>query len=567
MEPMPANWTIRTAGLGFLALTACTGALDSPGHGSELPGGRADSPGSDSGPGGSTAEAGNGAGFTPLRRLTQREYNNTLRDLLGDTTRPGDSFLPADTRGTSRFTVGGVVSNVEARAFYEASKTIAAAAIARKDSFFTCDVAALGESSCADHFIRDFGKRAYRRPLTAEEITGLRGVYDWAKTQDGYSHDDGLRVTLQAMLQSPAFIYHQETSARPVAGDALVRLTPYEVASRLSYFLWASMPDDALFAAADAGRLGNPEELAAEAGRLLADARSSEALESFHHDWLLLDQLAIAEKDNARFPDFTPEARAAMQAETTAFVRDVFRNDGTLPTLLTANYTFADASLSRIYDVPAPAGSGLVRIELNPAQGRSGLLTQLAVLANAATPYSTSPVRRGKFVREQLLCQDLPPPAPNVDTNPPVPMPNVPARQQWQQHSDDPACSGCHALMDPIGFAFEHFDAIGRFRATDGGVPVDASGQITGSESSDGSFTGARQLAQHLIGSDQVHRCVATQWFRYALGRLESEADARSLAQAYQAFKTGNLDLRELLVALTLTNGFVFRRVAEGETP
>ncbi len=517
------------------------------------------------GPGGPTSSPGNGAGVTPLRRLTRLQYSNTLRDLLGDTSNPGETFFPADTRGTNRFTTGGVVSNVEARAYYEAAKAIGASVATRLSTLYSCDLAAAGESACADEFIRSFGLRAFRRPVDAEETAGLRGIYDWARSQEGYVYEDAIRVVLQAMLQSPGFIYHQEVATRPAATDTLVRLTPYEMASRLAYFLWSSMPDSTLFAEAAAARLSTPAELAAQARRLLADGRAADTLKTFHHDWLLLDQLAIAEKDTARFPDFTEQARTAMQAETGTFVSYVFQQDGRLESLLTANYTFADASLAKIYDLPAPAGQGLQRVDLSPAQGRSGLLTQLGVLSNAATPYSTSPVRRGKFVREQMLCQDLPPPDPNVDTSPPAPADNVSGRQLWAQHSADPACSGCHALMDPIGFAFENFDAIGRFRSTDGGAPVDASGQITGSASSDGSFTGVAALARHLLGSQQVHRCLTQQWFRFAMGRLESPADEQSVVQAYQAFADSSLDMRELLIALTQTNGFAFRSVAPGE--
>jgi hypothetical protein len=535
-----------------------------PGAGVAAPGGGAPgAPGAPAAAGEPSAPPAS-VGVTPLRRLSRLEYNNAVRDLLGDTSRPGDQ-LPDDPSGAAGFSTGGVVSPVEARALMAAARAVAANAVKRLPALLPCDPARAGEDACARQFVERFGKRLFRRPLAAEETADLLALYGWARREQALPFPEAVRVVLQGLLQAPSFLYRVEVGLPAAPGARIARLTPHETAARLSFFLWASTPDDALLAEADAGRLAAPGEVAAQARRLLADPRAADALRAFHADWLALHEIATLEKDARRFPDFTAAARQAMQVETPAFAVEVYlKGDGRLDTLLLADFTFADAALAKIYGVPAPAQKGLQRVTLDPGQGRAGLLTHLGVLASGGTPSSTSPIRRGKLVREQLLCLDLPPPPPGVDTTPPIPDPNVPVREQFRQHSDDAACRGCHALIDPIGFAFESFDSIGRHRATDGGKPVDASGEIVGTPASDGKFVGARELAARLAGSPDTQRCLARQWFRFALGRPERD-DGPSLDRAFASFAGAGRDLRALLVALTQTPAFSYKALPSNE--
>jgi hypothetical protein len=240
----------------------------------------------------------------------------------------------------------------------------------------------------------------------------------------------------------------------------------------------------------------------------------------------------------------------------------LWSSDRRLSTLLTAPIGFVTAPLAALYGVTVPVGPTLQRVTFDPAE-RSGLLTQAAFLATHALPNQSSPVTRGKFVRELLMCQPAAPPPPDINVTPPEVDPTKSTRERFAQHTASPACSGCHALMDPIGFGLESYDAIGRYRALEGNKPVDASGEIVGSLDLDGKFTGARELAEKLAASQQVHDCVVTQWYRYAFGRFDGPGDTCSLAELRQSFTASGGDLRELLVTLAQTESFLNRPATE----
>jgi hypothetical protein len=366
------------------------------------------------------------------------------------------------------------------------------------------------------------------------------------------------------MLQSPSFLYHLEPTL-PAAGEAVAPLDDWEVASRLSYFLWHTMPDEELFAAAAAGELTATTGLMAQAERMLDDPRAADAIGSFHVQWVGVSELELEDKDLDLFPSFTPALRTAMLAETRAFADHVIRRgDGTLDTLLTASYSLLQGPLFEVYGVTAPPGHDpLEPIDLPPGQ-RAGLLTLPSVLSAHAHANQTSPVHRGVMVRENLMCQDLPPPPPDVDNAPPDPDPNATTRERFAEHTADPACSACHRLIDGIGFGFEHYDAIGRYIDQESGKPIDATGQILGSDDIDGPFDGVPELAAKLASSAQVRECAALQWLRFSLGRQERDADECSTQAAIAAFEDSGFNIRQLLLAIVGTDAFRHRGQGEG---
>ncbi len=552
-------------GLALLA-AACSESASAPGspQAAEPPPGARPDPSAAPGAGAAPC-AGGEAFFSPLRRLTRGEYNNTVRDLLGDDSAPADRF-PADEVsggfGNNAAVLG--VSPLLAEKYQEAAEVLAARAVQDLGALVGCDPARTGEEACARQFVERFGSRAYRRPLAPAERDRLLAVY--AAGRIGGSFAEGIELTVRALLQAPAFIYRLEYGRTARPGDRLVGLTGHEVASRLSYFLWGTMPDARLFEAAARDALATPAQVAALARQMLADPRARPAVVEFHRQWLGLSALDHLGKDARAYPEFDRALAGAMAAETAAFVEDVvFAGDGSLRTLLTSSRGFVSPALARLYGIPAPSGSGLRPVELPPAE-RAGLLTQAGLLAVHALPDQSSPVHRGKMVREQVLCDQMPPQPPNLMVTPPEVDPGRPTRARFAQHSADPACSGCHRLMDPLGFGLEAYDGIGRFRARDGGRPVDASGEILDTSDADGPFQGARELAERLADSRDVRDCAATQWYRFAFGRLEGPGDACSLRALQDAFAGARGDVRELLVALTTTEAFLHRPALPGES-
>lgn len=513
-------------------------------------------------------------GASPIRRMTRFEYNNTVRDLLGDESAPADAFAPEEEAlGFNNQATALGVTQLLAEQYMQASEKVAARAALDLDALLGgCDPALEGADECADQFIRSFGRRAFRRPLQPAEVERLAGLFAWGNAE--YDVSTGIQLVLQAMLQSPHFLYRVEFGMPdPVAGD-VVQLSPHEVASRLSYLLWSSMPDEELLAAADAGELATAEQIRAQAERMLEDPRARRAVANFHRQWLELGHIETITKDPATYPAYSEDLRPLWGAETEAFLDYVVFEDpaGDVETLLTAPYSFMNAELAAFYGVSqgpgAELGAAFARVDLDPAQ-RAGFLTHASVLASLAKPNQSSPVHRGKFIRERLLCEIVPPPPNNIEIKAPEVEEGVTTRERFRQHRDDPSCAGCHTLMDPIGYGFEHFDGIGLWRDTDMGQPVDATGEILGSRGSDGPFEGAVELAHRLAESEAVRDCVVTQWFRFGYGRAEQEEDQCSMDQLRQAFAGSGHNIRALLVALTQADAFRYRRAvqAEGGTP
>lgn len=552
--------------------TASSGSGSGPGSGS----------GSDSDSGGDSGDDASdlpescagpiSPGPTPIRRLTRVEYNNTVYQLLGDSSRPADAFPPdEEASGFDNQANTLVVSPLLAEHYMNAAAQLAATHGPKLiEDLPHCLGNAVDADAChadADGFVRRFGKLAHRRPLLDGEVAAYLEVFEQGTALGDvpYSPQDGLELVVETMLQSPYFLYRVEFGlAEPKDGD-VVELTSYEIASRLSYLLWNTMPDAALFEAADADELRTPAQIEAQARRMIETPRAREAVKNFHRQWLRLDEIqpriAANGKDFDVYPDYRAKYLPMWRTETEAFLdHAIFEQDADVAALFTASYSFMNAELAEFYGVSGPTDDEFVRVELDPSK-YAGFLTQAGLLALHAKPDRSSPIHRGKFVREVLLCQS-PPPPPDVVPEAPTVDETKTTREQFTQHSEDDLCAGCHQMMDPIGFGFEHFDGIGRYRETEWGLAIDASGELLGTDVN-GTYDGVVELAQRLASSDQVKDCIVKQWFRFGYGRAETKEDTCSIDVIRQAFAAADYDVKELIVALTMTDAFRYRRMVE----
>jgi hypothetical protein len=501
--------------------------------------------------------AGASAGVAPLRRLTAAQYRNTVRDLLGVEDPVPASALPADEVIADRFYSNVItpLQSIDLDKYASAAQLLAGKAAANLATLLPCDPKATSEAACAQKFIEAFGKRAYRRPLTAVEIDRLKAVY-----AAGGDFPSGITAVIEALLQSPKFLYLNEPLPRE-AGK-IVGVDHWAMASRLSYFFLQSMPDDPLFAAAEAGQLATADQVATQATRLMGDKRFRDTLGTFHDGWLQLGDLAGAEKDAATFPTWNPALKAALAEESRRFVEYVFTDgDHKVGTLLSAPFSFLSGPLYAHYGLPASTSATWQRVDL-PKDQRAGILTQAGLLASLAHENRTSYILRGKMIREALFCAKVPPPPGNVPPEMNV-SPTASARERAAQHRADPACASCHELFDPIGFAFETYDAIGRYRAKDGGGAIDTRIDLTQTQTLNGPVASAIELAQKLAGAAEVNDCVARQWLRFALGRNDTPEDEPSFKAASQAFREAGGELPGLLVAIARSDALRFQKVPQ----
>jgi hypothetical protein len=488
-------------------------------------------------------------GPAPLRRMTRFEYGRTLSDLTGVPASIAETLPPdEETLGFDDIADAYSVSTLHAASYLDAAEQAAATLTgngARLTALAGCDPTT-GDADCVAAFISGFGRRAWRRPLEPDELQAMQQIY--RDTADP-GPVDGVAGVVAAMLQSPQFIYRPE----PVTGTAATTtmpLEPYALATRLSLLLTGAGPDDTLLAAADSGALGTESGLLEETDRLLQDTRAAELFVHVATQWWELGGMATLDKDRSLYRTWTDATPGALAEETRLFLDDAWRGTPDLKTLLAAPFTYVDADLATFYGLPVPAGAGYQRVDLDPTRA-AGLLTQGSFLAAHAKADQTSPVLRGKFVRAKLFCSPPPPPPPDIVVRPPTVDPRLSTRQRFAQHTADARCATCHTLMDPIGFAFEHYDAAGRWRDMDGGQPVDATGDLTGTDV-DGALDGVPSLATKLVDSAEVANCTATQWFRYAFGRSEqSKGDLCTVGKLAAAFQgtNGNGDFKKMVRA------------------
>jgi hypothetical protein len=495
-----------------------------------------------------------------LRRLSHDEYDNVVRDLTGY---PRPSATEVAGEVWERREALPPITPTTTASYFRLAEAIAQHLIAGGGlrALAGCDA---GEA-CARRLITGFAVRAYRRPLQPEEVAILEEAYR-AGTADGEA--EGLRAILLAVLQAPQFLYRLEVGQPRRDTESFLRLTPWETAARLSFHFWGSLPDAELAAAAEAGQLDSPEEIARQAERLAADPRARDRVRGWHRRWLWLSGLDDKEKDPLRFPLFTPPVRMDMRAEIERFLDDSFWDPGSsLQTLLTSPHTFVTGRLAAHYGISAPAGAGPQRVALDPSR-HAGLLTRGPLMTMLADDQYSNPVYRGAYVLQNLLCEDLPPPPDTVPPDPPREVPaNATIRERLEQHSTNPFCSGCHAQIDPIGFALESFDAVGRWRATDQGRPIDTSGRLEVLPDKP-AFRDAVELSRLLAESSRTGDCMVRTWFELAFARRpDAKADACSVQTMQQRFTTGGQHLRDLFLAATETDAFRFRRPIPGGQP
>ncbi|MDB4929560.1 MAG: Cellulose-binding domain protein [Myxococcaceae bacterium] len=501
-----------------------------------------------------------------LRRLTQSQYVNAIHDLLGDdllVTRP----IEPDVELGGSISVGAAGTSISPRGVeqYEALAYDLAEQLlrneARRARVVSCAPAATADATCAETFVRATGRRLWRRPLADAEVTALVTLAGNAATTLGDFHR-GLEYALSAMLQSPNFLFRAEL-AEPAAGAEPARFGPYSLAARLSFFLWNAPPDDALLAAAADGRLATDDGVRAEVERLAASPRLARGLRAFVTEWLGLQHLDAVSKDPTVFASFSSDVPAAAREETLSLAEHLaLTRDADFRDLLTTRETFVNRRLASIYNVRAPSqtrpdGFGLVTMPDDSP--RRGLLGHVSILALAAHPTSTSPTLRGKFIREALLCNEIPMPPVNVNTALPEPAAGLRTmRERLSQHQANPSCRGCHVLLDPIGLALEHFNGMGAWRPTDQGAAIDASGAIDGA-----GYRDALGLGQTLHDTPAFPRCVTTRLYRFAYGRHETEGEEGEVGRLAQDFAYGGYRLRRLMSQIATSAAF---RRADGRS-
>ncbi len=487
-----------------------------------------------------------------LRRLTHSQYNNTARDLLGDQTHPADQFPPEDfLHGFKNQSRSQDISPVLAEAYNSAAEKLARNAFAGgedRGGLLPCQPQSAGDSNCASAFVRSFGLKAFRRPLSDAEASRYRALLLKEAARAG-KFIRGAQLIVEAMLQSPKFLFRVESG-------------PYKMASDLSYFLWDTMPDGELFRAAEAGELAHEATVKAQATRLLGNAKAKQALDEFTSQWLRFDQVLNAVKDRNLYPQFNLQLATAMTEETRRLVADLVWGDKNFLDFFRASYAFINSDLAALYGVPAPAAE-FDKVQFAPDSERAGVLGQAAFLAMTSKPGETSPTVRGLFIRDQFLCQTVPDPPPGVNsTLPPVtvekPQTN---RQRLQEHLINRSCAACHVLMDPIGFGFERFDAIGQYQQKQSvmvmppdrkmrpvklQLEIDPSASINGIPNSD--FSSPKELGRILADSATCHECLVKQLFRYAFGRRETAADQPVIQAGLEAFRGSGFQWKTLMV-------------------
>ena len=548
--------------LGAAATTGCRGSVGAVG--SEGPG----SFGSSGGPGGpSVSGRATDPGTVPIHRLNLAEYDNTMRDLLAlpaASAHPSATFnFPPDDRGTDFDNIASILtlSPLHISCYNTAVTTLVPAAMAnpaQRALLASCDLVA-GGATCARTSLASFVPRAWRRPVADSEIDDLMALVTLATSQ-GDTVEVGFDLAVEAALLSANFIYRPEFDADPGS------LTPhpvsdYELASRLSYFIWSSMPDDQLFASAKANSLHVPSTLASQVTRMLTDPKAQALIDNFAGQWLYIRNIDSVTPDPTLFPQFTNPLRAAMKSEAQMLFQQIAFNGLPADQLLTAQFAYLSDPLAQFYGLPAVGSMQPQRVDLTGNQQRRGMLSQGLFLTVNSHANITSPVLRGKFVLTDLLCEDVPAPPVNVNTTlAPDPTGMLTLRQVLEGHLSNAVCAACHSLMDPIGFGLENYNAIGAYRTKDGSLPIDATGMLNGQ-----AFNGELDLSRIIASDPKFPACLATKLFTYALGRTPdlttpTSLDGPALSSLTDGFTKSGLQFGKLLSDIVVNPTFLTRR-------
>ena len=519
-----------------------------------------------------TQAAPRGRRSEPIRRLTHLQYDNTVNSLLGDSTRPARSFPSEDyVNGYTNQASAQVITPTLAELYGRVAERLGRNAFRYGDEggLLPCEPNGPDDRDCARKFVNDFGLKAFRRPLTqSEREAHVDLLLQWAQPDKAFL--SGAAAVIEAMLQSPHFLFlvpHENNSPAK----------PYEIASRLAYALWNAPPDKELLAAAAAGGLHSRSAVEEQARRMLPNQRTTEAFDDFLSQWMRFDRLRNSVKDRNRFRDFGPQVAESMTEETRRLFQYLAWSDVDFREFFTADYTFVDDFLTRVYGLPDPAVP-YEKTEYPADSTRSGILGHGTFLAQTGKPIHTSPTERGLFVREHFLCQAIPPPPPGVDTSlPPLMLGGRPmtVRETMEElHASQEVCASCHKLVDPIGYGFEHFDTVGAYRetepvrveptpqqkregakATEHSLPIDASGFVAGIP--DSAFSSPQDVGRILAQSSICQKCIVRQLFRYLFGRSETSRDAQVIDRAYNRFERSGFVFRELVLGLVVTEEFL----------
>jgi hypothetical protein len=487
-------------------------------------------------------------GRVVAHRLNRVEYNNTVRDLFyGLDLRPADAF-PIDNfaEGFDNNAQELRMSNLLMEKYLDAADKIVAAGFANAASrarLVPCDLA--GDATCAQKSLTTFLERAYRRPVAAADTAPYIKLFDLARS-NGDNAETGLQLAMRAVLVSPAFLFRVEPD--PPKGSSRA-LGDFEIAARLSYFIWSTMPDDELFAKGRAGVLKSTDEITRQTQRMLADPRASALVDNLAGQWLYGRQVPEVTPDPVKFPapQFDAPLRDAMRTEMTMFLREILYGDHSAMELLKANFTFANKRLAQHYGLPEAASLGSEFTKIQNMTTRGGLLSQGGWLTVTSHSDMTSPVKRGKWMVSELLCEVPPQPPPNVGDLEKVPQVGT-LRQRLAIHTQIEPCRTCHALLDPMGFGLENFDAIGRWRDTDEGSPVDATGVIPGSTHA---FSNPAELAAGLQKDPRFARCLTRKLLTFAIGRGMEAVDDPALDMLSKQFSSGGYRFKDLVQIIT----------------
>lgn len=487
-----------------------------------------------------------------MRRLTEEQYGNLVHDVLGEDIVLPPSLEPDDA-SNGLVAIGSATFGISARGvdqYERAAFSIAEQALApeRREAFLPCLPTDDADTSCMEHFVRTIGRRAWRRPLTGEEIDRLLriGLQSTDALGDIYR---GFELIVATILQSPDFLFRIEVGRPGTEGR---EFTSWELAERLSFFLWNSGPDDALLDAAARGDLEG-EGLGRIVDDMLADPRATRGLRAFFTQMLGLENLDELRKDPTVFEHIGPDVGPSAREETLRLIEWIaFDRDADYRELMTTRTTFINRKLASIYGVRAPSRDGFARHDFPEDSLRRGLLGQVSVLAGHAHFSSSSATLRGAFIRRNLMCGSIPPPPADVDTSIPPPLPGAATlRDRVARHLEDPTCAGCHRLMDPLGLGLENFDALGRFRLTDNDETIDASGSLSGVE-----FEDPIELAEVIANSEEYPLCLSRTMYRYATGHLERPGEAASLRVINEAFEASGYRVRALMRVIATSEGF-----------
>jgi hypothetical protein len=509
------------------------------------------------------------SGRTTLRRLTRAEYSNTMADLLGTSQRPGDA-LPVDEMVEGMDSVGSALSfalihleTMEGTTAELLDEVFARSSDDPKRSVVLICEPSPEQGECTRQILSTFARRAFRRPVLEPEVDALVDLVSAAQ-QAGNGFEESLKAGLQAILLSPHFIFRVELNENAGSTEPR-RLSSHELATRLSYFLWSTMPDDVLDQLADSGDLMDETVLRAQVDRMLSDPRIEQGLtENFAGQWLPLRRLPEVTFDATLFPDFSESLRLAAAQETELFFGTLVKEDLPLGALLTADFTFVDPQLAEHYEIldveartiEVVEGSEFSRIQTDGTP-RGGILTHASVLMATSQPARTSPVKRGIWVLEQLLCSPPPPVPSTLEIGDLVPSPDATTREVFELHRADPGCASCHSIIDPLGFGLEDFDGIGTYRTTENGQPIDASGVLN-----DVPFVGSGELIPLIAEDERLAECIAQQLLTYGVGRNFHEPAAKQYARALAQHATlaGQDTWRQFITAVVMSEAFQTRR-------